>query len=115
MTGRTMSDRLVRLGGRTKREGREVAGVRRLGVFHCHSTIIEAVLGLVQTETNAAESNLIASSNLHAMQLQSQLHHHLRFYKCRKVKPAFDKWQKSASQGIIAIVKILSELLTSSP
>lgn len=56
MTGRTMSDRLVRLGGRTKSEGREVAGVRRLGVFHCHSAII-GVLGLVQTETSAAESN----------------------------------------------------------
>lgn len=56
-----MSDRLVRLGGLTKREGREVAGVRRLGVFHCHGTIIEAALGLAQTETNAAESNLSAT------------------------------------------------------
>lgn len=46
MTDRTMSDRLVRPEGRTKREGREVAGVRPLGVLHCHSTIIEAVLGL---------------------------------------------------------------------
>lgn len=41
-----MSDRLVRTEGRSKREGREVAGVRRPGVFHCHSMITETVLGL---------------------------------------------------------------------
>lgn len=46
MTERTMSDRLVRPEGRSKREGREVAGVRRPGVFHCHSMITETVLGL---------------------------------------------------------------------
>lgn len=46
VTDRTLSDRLVRPAGRTKREGREVAGVRRRGVFHCHSVMIETVLGL---------------------------------------------------------------------
>lgn len=43
---RTLSDRLGRPAERTKREGREVAGVRRLGVLHCHSVIMETVLGL---------------------------------------------------------------------
>lgn len=93
MTGRTMSDRLVRLGGRTRREGREVAGVRRLGVFHCHGTIIEAVLGLVQTETSAAESNLIASSVFaHNASAKASYTAIYMFYMCRKVKSAFDKW-----------------------
>lgn len=46
MTERTVSDRLGRPEGRSKREGREVAGVRRLGALHCHSMIIETVLGL---------------------------------------------------------------------
>lgn len=41
-TERTLSDRLEQLEGRTSREGREVADVRR-GVFHCHSVIIETV------------------------------------------------------------------------
>lgn len=40
-TERTLSDRLERLEGRTRREGREVADVRP--VFHCHSVIIETV------------------------------------------------------------------------
>lgn len=43
---RTLSDKLGRPAERTKREGREVAGVRRLGVLHCHSVIMETVLGL---------------------------------------------------------------------
>lgn len=47
VTERTLSDRLVRPVERTKREGREVAGVRRPGVLHCHSVIIETVLGLM--------------------------------------------------------------------
>lgn len=46
MTERTVSDRLERPEGRTKREGREVAGVRRLGAVHCHSVIIDTLLGL---------------------------------------------------------------------
>lgn len=46
MTERTVSAWLERPEERTKREGREVAGARRLGVLHCHSVIIETVLGL---------------------------------------------------------------------
>lgn len=30
--------------GRSNREGREVAGIRRLGVLHCHSVIIKTML-----------------------------------------------------------------------
>lgn len=40
--------RLVRPEGRMKREGREVAGIRRLGVLHCHSAIIDIILGFSQ-------------------------------------------------------------------
>lgn len=55
VTHRTVSGRLWRLEGRAKREGREVAGVRRLGVLHYHSTITETVLGLLGYETPAAK------------------------------------------------------------
>lgn len=36
--------RLLRPEGRINREGREVAGIRRLGVLHCCSVIIKATL-----------------------------------------------------------------------
>lgn len=36
--------RLLRPEGRSNREGREVAGIRRLGVLHCHSVIIKTTL-----------------------------------------------------------------------
>lgn len=42
----TLIDRLVRPEGRSKSDGREVAGVSRLGVVNCHSVITETVLGL---------------------------------------------------------------------
>lgn len=41
----TLIDRLVRPEGRSKSDGREVAGVSRLGVVNCHSAIAETVLG----------------------------------------------------------------------
>lgn len=39
----TLIDRLVRPEGRSKSDGREVAGVSRLGVVNCHSVITETV------------------------------------------------------------------------
>lgn len=62
MTEHTINDRLLRPEGRTKREGREVAGVRRLGVLHCHSVITEIMLELsrvVQKKINWKSSLML--------------------------------------------------------
>lgn len=48
-TDRTV--RLLRPDDRTNREGREVAGVRRPGVLHCHGAIIKTTLSPIYVLT----------------------------------------------------------------
>lgn len=92
MTDRTM--RLVRPECRTKREGREVAGVRRLGVLHCHSTIIETVR--TQSKKNSA-AKLAWRHRMKPWWYCVLICTHCKYkvsyttiYICREVKPAFE-------------------------
>ncbi len=78
MTARTVSDWLERPEERTKREGREVAGARRLGVLHCHSVITETVLGLsrVICETQLQSYRMKPWWCCVLIHIPSQLYHH---------------------------------------